>query len=68
MEEDEEPKCIHHWIIETPAYKRRNYRTNYDVLGSWSWGICKKCKEERKFDNYPVITINSKKNKNNNKK
>ena len=54
MEEDEEPKCIHHWIIETPAYKRRNYRTNYDVLGSWSWGICKKCKEERKFDNSPV--------------
>ena len=54
MEEPERMECIHHWIIETPAYKRRNYRTSYDVLGSWSRGICKKCKEERKFDNSPV--------------
>ena len=50
----EEMECIHHWIIETPAYKRKNYRANYDSLGSWSRGVCKKCKEERKFDNSPV--------------
>jgi len=54
MEEIQEMECIHHWIIETPAYKRKNYRANYDSLGSWSRGVCKKCKEERKFDNSPV--------------
>jgi len=59
MDEDKPNECIHYWIIETPAYKRRNYKANYDSLGSWSRGICKKCKEERKFDNSPVTkTLN----------
>ena len=58
MEEEEESTgntCIHHWIIESPAYKRRNYRAEYTSLGSWSRGVCKKCKEERKFDNSLVV-------------
>ena len=57
MEEQEEPTgntCVHYWIIESPPYKRRNYRANYDSLGSWSRGVCKKCKKEEKFDNSPT--------------
>ena len=54
MEENKDVECIHYWIIESPPYKRRNYRAEYTSLGSWSRGVCKKCKEERKFDNSPV--------------
>ena len=57
MEEQEEPTgntCVHYWIIESPPYKRRNYRAEYTSLGSWSRGVCKKCKKEEKFDNSPT--------------
>lgn len=66
MEETEENKCVHYWIIESPSYNRRNYRAEYTSLGSWSRGVCKKCKEERKFDNSPVtkqINITSESNR-----
>tara|TARA_Y100000296_G_C5096286_1_gene217544 strand:- start:561 stop:815 length:255 start_codon:yes stop_codon:yes gene_type:complete len=43
--------CVHYWIIESPPYNRKNFRSNYDSLGSWSKGICKKCMEERMFNN-----------------
>lgn len=54
MEESGEHNCIHYWIIESPAYKKKNYRATYDSLTSWSRGVCKKCKEERIFDNSSV--------------
>ncbi len=57
MEEQEESTgntCVHYWIIESPPYKRRNYRAEYTSLGSWSRGVCKKCKKEEKFDNSPT--------------
>ena len=57
MEEQEESTgntCVHYWIIESPPYKRRNYREEYTSLGSWSRGVCKKCKKEEKFDNSPT--------------
>jgi len=54
MEENKDVECIHYWIIESPPYKRRNYRADYTSLGSWSRGVCKKCKKEEKFDNSPV--------------
>ena len=46
-----EDKCIHYWLIESPTYDRRNYRTRYDSFGSWSKGVCKKCGEEKEISN-----------------
>ena len=36
--QEEEPKCKHHWVIETPK-------------GPKSRGACKKCGKEREFAN-----------------
>ena len=36
MEEQEESTgntCVHYWIIESPPYNRKNFRSNYDSLG-----------------------------------
>ena len=44
-------ECIHYWIIESPSYNRRNFRSDYVHLGSWSNGKCKKCGMEKKFNN-----------------
>ena len=39
--QEEEPKCKHHWVIETPK-------------GPKSRGACKKCGEEREFVNSEI--------------
>lgn len=40
----EEPLCRHHWVIESPQ-------------GAMSHGICKRCGEEREFQNSATDTL-----------
>ena len=41
---EEEPLCRHHWVIESPH-------------GATSHGICKRCSEERDFQNSATDTL-----------
>jgi hypothetical protein len=44
IQEEEEPQCRHHWVIETPH-------------GATSVGRCKVCKEVREFRNSAADTL-----------
>ena len=39
QELEEQPACLHHWVIEKPA-------------GPTSKGVCRECGEEREFQNF----------------
>ena len=39
QELEEQPACLHHWVIDRPA-------------GPTSKGVCRECGEEREFQNF----------------